>query len=172
MSRFDVTITKGRKGTPTRTNTSPTSSPNVGPALKPSQIAELLAERRAASRSYQSSQVAAREQEQMLAADAVANARDRRRQYDRFTGQAMDVLGDRGMAFQPIGAGQQLRQIRDAEAFDAAGSEADLALDLAAVAEAVAAARRARDRRLAELTGIEQGWRSDLIRNTLSEFQY
>lgn len=177
MSRFNVTVTKGTKGTPSRTNTSPTSSASgpqiaAGPPLPPEQLSELLATRRNASRTFQQAQAFGREQEQMLATDARRDAQDRVRKYDDFTEQTMDRFGDRGLAFQPIGAGQGLRQIRDSEAYDAASAEYDLALNLASVAEQVAAARRQREAELAQLIGQEQQWRSQLIRDQLANFEF
>lgn len=177
---FNATVTPAtvqwKDGKVTRTNTSPVSSASgmstEQPALPPSQLAALLAERRAASSGYQAAQVAGREQESQLRVNAERSARDRLDQFNRITEQTMDQYGDRGLAFQPIGAGQGLRQIRNAEAQDAAESEYNLALQLATVAEQIAEARRMRDEALANLTGQEQRWRSELIRDELANFAY
>lgn len=163
----------------TRSNTSPVSGASgpTGiasgqPPLPPEQLAALMAGRRDASNRFQTAQVSGREQGESLRINADRSARDRIRQFDDFAGQAMDRFGDRGMAFQPIGAGQGLRQIRDAEAHDAAGAEYELAMQLAQVAEAVAAARRRRDVDLGGLTEQEQQWRSQLIRDELANFAF
>lgn len=172
-------ITQGTKGTPTRSNTSPVSGAS-GPAgiasgqppLPPEQLSALLAGRRDAANRFQTAQTAGREQSEGLRINADRSARDRTRQFDQITNQTMDQFGDRGMAFQPIGAGQGLRQIRDAEAHDSAGAEYTLAMQLAMIAEQVAEARRARDVDLGGLTETEQQWRSQLIRDELANFAF
>lgn len=159
----------------TRTNTSPVSAasaPSNQPQLRPEQVQSLLAGRRAAANQLQSAQTLGQEQAGLLRSNAAAEARQRVNQFDQITSNAMEGYGDRGLAFQPIGAGQGLRQIRDAEAEEAANAEYMLAVQLAEVAEQIAEARRQRDVTLGGLSELEQSWRSQMIRDQLENFRF
>ena len=140
------------------------------PQLRPEDLSQILAARRAASSGFQNAEADALQAEAQRRAQQQIQEQRLAQQYEDFRDQMMMSAGDRGMAFQPVGAGRGMRDAAEGEARDLGQSRFGFESDLAGIAQRVAAARRMRDQQLAQIDAEEQALRSGMVRDELANF--
>lgn len=141
------------------------------PQLTPDQVGELMAARNAASSGHKQVVADATEQEARLEFGADLQRQRLIEQFDQMRKQGMRESGNAGMAFQPVGAGTQMRRYGDAQGRDVGELEARLGMDLAQLSEMVAASRRQRDTQIGAIDARQAAMQQALIQNGLAGFQ-
>ena len=140
------------------------------PALDPNAIAEIASRRRDASRRLEEAQVTAGQQRSRLQRQHAARAEDRERTFDNALGRMMGEFGDRGLAFQPAGAGQGRRELREERQIAEGRAQEQLSERLAQIAEQVEQARRQRERTHADLDAHQERLRAQAVQESLAGF--